>query len=136
MQTSMGTQSIPKRLEQGSAPVPESVILAFSDNPKEVKLAGAGETKLIGIAAPNGEYSGPMLQNQTGTRPGMIIDVITEGIAICLFGASAPEYGKPVKPDAQGRAIKASAGDTAIGICDAEAAEGDYGRVQIRIHKV
>jgi hypothetical protein len=133
MQTATGTKSIAKKA-QGA--IDESVILAYGDSGSHVKAATAGATKLIGISERNGQYSGPALENQTKTQPGMVVDVITEGIAQCLFGAGAIAYGDPVKPDAQGRAIKANAGDMAIGICDAPAAEGYYGRVKLQIHKV
>ena len=133
MQTAIGTKSIAKK-SQGV--IDQSVILAYGDDTFYVKAAAAGATKLIGISERNGPYSGPALENKTKTQQDMIVDVIVEGIAQCLFGAGAIAYGDPVKPDAQGRAVKANSGDMAIGICDAPAAEGYYGRVKIQIHKV
>ena len=133
MQTAIGVKSIAKKAQ---TVIDESIILAYGDTEFYVKAANAGATKLIGISERNGQYSGASLENQTKSQPEMIVDVIVEGIAQCLFGAGAIAYGDPVKPDAQGRAIRANAGDTAIGICDAPAAEGFYGRVKIQIHKV
>jgi len=133
MQTAITGPTIAKRAE---GIIDESVILAYGSTEFTVKTAGAGATKLIGISERNGQYSGPSPENRTKTQEGMIVDVIPEGIAQCLFGAGTVAYGDPVKPDAQGRAVKASAGDMAIGICDSPAAEGFYGRVKIQIHKV
>ena len=133
MQTAIGVKSIPKRA-QGT--IAQSVILAYGDTEFTAKTAGAGEEKLIGISERNGPYSGPSIRNTQDTQPDMMVDVIYTGIAQCLFGAGSIAYGDPVKPDADGRAVLATSGDVAIGICNEVAAEGFYGQVRLQIHTV
>jgi hypothetical protein len=133
MQTNIGDKYIAKRAKTAIKP---STIVAYDATEFHVKAAGAGETRLFGISHRDAIYPGPAPSAQDGTQEGMMIDVATEGIVQCIFGAGTVAYGDPVKPDAQGRAVKANANDTAIGICDSPALEGYYGRVRIRTHKV
>jgi hypothetical protein len=133
MLTSIGTKAITRR---AADTIDQHRILAYGTDENTVKTAGAGEVKLAGISAPNGQYSSPSPCNDLLTRPGMVVDVLYTGVAICVYGTGTVAYGDPVKPDAEGRAIRAVANDTAIGTCETPGGEGLPGRVKIRIHKV
>jgi len=131
MQTQIGIKCISKTAAEDMG---QALILAYGSLEGTAKLARAGETKLLGISALNGAFNSPT--DNSGLKAGMVVDAIVDGIAVCIFGSDTPEYGDPVKPDSQGRAVLAEAGDTAIGICDSPAGEGLYGRVKIQIHSI
>jgi hypothetical protein len=132
LQTSIGAEYIAKKAIGGNI-LPKRIV-AYGPEVGTVVTAGAGEKKLIGISANSGLYNSPIPANgMTGTVPGMTLDVAMQGAVICIMGEPAAAYGDPVKPDALGRAVKASAGDSIIGICDAPAGLDLEGRVKIQI---
>ncbi|UYZ84290.1 DUF2190 family protein [Entomomonas sp. E2T0] len=95
-----------------------NLIVATTGNDGEAKQATAATDYLLGTSS------------EIGVTQGRHVSVIRSGLSNVVYGGTIA-IGDPVTSDAQGRAIKATAGDKTIGFAEVAGVEGDIGSIYV-----
>ncbi|WP_051790788.1 capsid cement protein [Endozoicomonas montiporae] len=98
--------------------VPAFRFVAYGAEEGTCKTAVASDTKLMGVS------------DSFTTSEGDLVDVIREGIGEVEFAADI-EYGDYLKPDSEGKAVKASAGDVYVGRAEESGDDGVIGKIYL-----